>query len=248
MISLICLKEFQAKYICEYPEDILIASGSLIYDIILIENHSKKCRIMRIDKSRIFLVESHIIKIEPGHKIVSAAYLESKKELIFITDLGYIYSQNIMIPSSIQRIFFSFHPHEILLDLRYHPRKNVIILRTTNNLYFYNHKVEELYKVLSNRKNIELSDNEKISLLIYCLDKKKILFWSLYFNEEDVLCLEFRNNFESHYKSKTAIRILRSLEDSDCDDFEKGNCYSEFVSKLFFPINIIPEGELVNEI
>ena len=176
MNFVISIQEYTAKLIKEYPEDMIFASGSSIYEIILIQNNPKKCFKVGIDKFKLFEMEDYGISIECNNKIIDAVYLAEKKTLVFITSVGHIYTQIINKPHSSRKIQINFHPHEKMIELRYHPRKNVIVLRTTNSLFFYNENIEEIYKVISNGRSIELSDVDNEILLFYCIYQKEIIY------------------------------------------------------------------------
>lgn len=243
---LLLINHYQGTFLREYfGNDLVLASGSSLYSIILIQNYPRKCFKIGIDSDVIFDIEDISLKIETHHVVTSAVYLSKSNQIICITSSGEIFVQNIGKINMLKPVFY-LHPSEKVISAKFNLRKDVLVLRTTFYIWVLNREFKVLYRFFSSGEPIELTDNSKDCLFFYCIRNRKIVYWALPFSEEDLKMIDKKDNVEPGFLQTIQVKVINSLRGRVAEEpARKKDAYYEYVTKLFWPIHIQPEGEIV---
>ncbi|OMJ69655.1 hypothetical protein SteCoe_32571 [Stentor coeruleus] len=118
------------------------------------------------------------------------------------------------------------------------------MLRTFEYVYFYNYHFEELFKVQSLKKDVEISDNEGTELCFYCFCKEKLMVWTYDLTAEDRKKLGF--NPKKLWQKQNVSLFKRLIINIVCHDDFPINAYSPQANRKFLPI-IIDKTHPANE-
>ena len=243
-LLLIC--DTYALIVKEYfDNELIIAYGSSINDMILVHNYPRKCVRAAFDDLKLISTDEIYINFETNYIINSAVYIEDKKLLYFTTTIGDVFSQIINKSTPKNKISFKLHPHDKILGLKYKQRKRLIIMNTTNHLFILNTELQEIYKFRSNGMPVEIADNENNFIYIYCMGNMNINYWVLQLTKEDVFSLGIKNINTGPFFTNFSSKFLSRLKGISKDESIKKDVYFSHVTKIFYPLELKNQGEIV---
>jgi hypothetical protein len=242
----VCISEYFGTFIKEYvSQELFLASGSLPQSLIIIENYPRRCTKARIDESKLIEENEIHLDIENYFTIKSAIYIDNIKSILFATNNNQLFIQNIKNGSSKKKIGVNFHQQERVANLKYKNSKNLILVRTTNYLYFFNHEIEEIFKFQTNGMDVELADTENC-VFFYTISIKSIDYWPIAITKDDLKKLSVKPRKTENF-SFIASKLVKTIGVIMAGDTSKKDIYSHLINK-FSPLNIKPSGELINTV
>ena len=211
MYDLVLITEYSARFIKRFNADeLILASGSSLNSIIVIQNYPRKCYKLTLEGT-ILIEQSELnLTFETHYMILSALYIDEKKQIIFNTSNNYLYVKSLANDYDPQSIALPMNSKEQLISLKYKETRKLIIIRTTNYIHIYNSDFEELYRFRSNGQNFEISEVKTSNCIyFYTVQGKRLKFWTINFTPNDVKKLNYRLG-ESQGIFSTMSNILKN--------------------------------------
>ncbi|OMJ73420.1 hypothetical protein SteCoe_27901 [Stentor coeruleus] len=221
--------------------DLIIASGSCYNQVIVVKTLGNKVKSYFIFEKKLIPMNSFRLSL-PKFSVTSAAVAENS--LICTLNTGRIYVYNIGKKKCIEEMKISLHEKDNALSIKYRVRQRILMLRTLEYVYFYNCHFQEIFKVQSLKKDVEISDNEGTGLCFYCFSKGNLMVWTYDLTAEDREKLGF--NPKKLWKRQNVSLWKKLFINIISHDTLPIDAYSQQANKIFLPI-VIYNTELKNE-
>lgn len=220
--------------------DLIIVSGSCYNQVIVVKTIRNKVRSYYIYERKLIPMNSFRLPL-PKLCVTSAAVAENSLICTLISGRIYVYSVDQK--KCMEQMKIGLHEKDKALSIKYRVRQKILMLRTLEYVYFYNCHFEEIFKVQSLKKDVEISDNEANGLCFYCFCKEKLMVWTYDLTADNRKKLGF--NPKKMWQRESVSLWKRLIINVVCHDNFPINAYSPHANKKFLPI-VIDNIELAN--
>ncbi|OMJ70616.1 hypothetical protein SteCoe_31359 [Stentor coeruleus] len=251
--SLFLISELSSYPIMDFQAaDVIIASGSTKYDLVIIQNFygdkPSKYLLCSITEYKLIKQDKIFIELRPSVYIKSVCYID--KSIIFVTTDGKAYMKQLNNDKSSCLLNIDLHPKDQIVSVRYKQKQKIILIKSLEYVYLMTNNVEEIYRLKVSGNDVEIADDSTGTMIFFYEIYGKNMFYSiLRLKDTDIDRLGFYNEEDTNFLRKDTSKLLSTLIHliSDEDVNEEKSVYQEYINKSFFPISVKPEGYIIDD-
>ncbi|OMJ72125.1 hypothetical protein SteCoe_29508 [Stentor coeruleus] len=244
---IILISELTSYHIMTLQGDgVILASGSTKSEFVVIQNYPKKCYLCCIDENSLVQQDEIFLPLETCSFIISACYYD--KKLLYVTNEGRAFIKPLSSNKNSSILSIQVHPKDKVMSVKFKHKQKLILLRTLEFIYILTKENEELYRLKSMKKDIEIGDDTNgRSVFFYYIEGKDLEYLTFIINKEEKKKLGFKKKENNAFYGTMSSKLMSTLKNIMSDTTqEKKNHFTDLVSKRHFPINIKPSGHIID--